>query len=217
MDFWANRPRVADLGSVREADAELRAMRASESQPKSKPKSKPRKKKARPTVPEAVAHLRERVRKKDRWGHLPHWTEEDVEHVEVVLEGAKKRAQYAGKRLRENSALRKKLGRKSVADLQFRILQMTATLESSDVGDYDLAGEDAYLVNELYDDLVELQFWMDHTLAVTRAHMDDRHELEVIRRLREDHKGRTPAEIATARTIADRLEAKRDHKLSAGK
>lgn len=122
---------------------------------------------------------------------------------------------YAGKRMRENAAARKKLGRPSVADLQFRVLQLTAELETSSVEEYDLTGADAYFVNELYDDLVELQLWMDRTLAITRTHMDDAHQLEVLRRLREEHAGMTPSERETALRLADRLEVKINNKLRA--
>ena len=163
--------------------------------PPPKPRPKPTKKDdPLPPPDEAIERLRERVRylrTLDR-DVTRRWNNRDMNDVEAVLKQAqKRRPRYSGKRLRENSALRTKLARKSVADLQFRILQMTATLETSDIGDYDLAGEDAFAVNELYDDLVELQLWMDRTLSVTRAHMDDAHEFEKIRKLREDHSGDT--------------------------
>ena len=182
-----------------------------------KPKSKAKRKLAKepPPLSEAVEFLNRLVRQgQDRWGHGPRLTADELEYVPVVLKALPRRARYAGKRLREVGATRNKLGRKSVVDLQYRILQMTATLETSEIADYDLADDDAMFVTDLYDDLVELQFWMDRTLAVTRAYLDDSHELEKIRMLREDHNGRSSHEIATALALADKLESKRNRKLT---
>ena len=182
-----------------------------------KAKAKPKAKKLLPE--EAFQRLRERV------GHLrtltrasmPKWSNEDMDDAQTLLNLLeKRRKKYAGGRLREVGAIRKKLGRKSIADLQRSILLMTATLESSRIADYDLAHDDAEYVRDLYDDLIQLQFWMDYTLSVARAHMDDAHELEVLRRLREEHRGMTPAERDTALSLADRLEAKRNNRLAAG-
>ena len=184
-----------------------------------KPKPKP-KKEALPPLEEAVGRLRGKVRHLRTLSRrqMPKWSRPDMADVEAVLKGAKKRRpKYAGKRLRENSALRKNLNRKSVADLQFRILQMTQTLETSEIADYDLAKEDAFLVNELYDDLVQLQLWMDHTLDVTRAHMDEAHQRKVIRHLRENHAGMPQPEIENALRRADLLEAKLNRKLDAAR
>jgi hypothetical protein len=117
-----------------------------------------------------------------------------------------RRPRYAGRRLREVSDIRKELNRPSVADLQFRILQMTNTLETSSIDDYDLGGADRPYVDALLDDLIELQFWMDRTTTITRAHIDVERLREKIRKLREDHAGRTAAEIQTAQERADKLE-----------
>jgi Protein of unknown function (DUF3102) len=225
MALAANGARVSHLGSVREALAAIRKPRQP-AKPKKPKKPKKSKEEKLPPPEEAVERLEERVKRlrSHTRASMPKWSDKDMADVRAVLKQAKKkrRGRATGgppsteSKIRENSALRKKLGRKSVADLQFRILQMTATLESSKIEDYDLADDDAYFVNELYDDLVELQFWMDHTLSVCRLYMDDAHELEVIRHLRENHSGMPPAEIETALAMADKLEAKRTRKLNAG-
>jgi hypothetical protein len=49
-----------------------------------------------------------------------------------------------------------------------------------------------------HEELSLLATWLETSLAVVVAHMDDARVLEKIRKLREDTQGRTPAEIATA-------------------
>ena len=51
---------------------------------------------------------------------------------------------------------------------------MTATLETSEVSDYDLSGKDSEFVADLAEDLVQLQFWMDRTLGVRPCPPDRR-------------------------------------------
>jgi hypothetical protein len=122
----------------------------------------------------------------------------------------------AGKRLREIQAARR-AGAEGVIDVQYRIVQMTSLLESIDVG-REVAAEDgdvASVVATILDDLFELQIWMDHTLSQCGAYLDHARTIAKIRQLREDTAGRTPAEVATAGRLADRLERRLDRELAA--
>jgi hypothetical protein len=120
----------------------------------------------------------------------------------------------SGRRLREIQAARG-AGLAGLIDVQYRIMQMTSLLESIDVGAEAAMekGNVADVVATMVDDLLELQIWMDHTLSHCSAYLDYAHKLAKIRQLREETAGRTPAEIATARRLADRLERRLDHQL----
>jgi hypothetical protein len=120
----------------------------------------------------------------------------------------------AGKRLREIQAARR-AGLAGLIDVQYRIVQMTSLLESIDVGAEAAIENDhvADVVATVVDDLLELQIWMDHTLSQCSAYLDYARTLAKIRQLRQETAGRTPAEIATGRRLADRLERRLDHQL----
>ena len=92
---------------------------------------------------------------------------------------------------------------------------MTSLLESINVGAEAVAenGNVADVVGTMLDDLLELQIWMDHTLSQSSAYLDHAKKLAKIRQIREETAGRTPAEIATARRLADKLERRLDHQL----
>jgi hypothetical protein len=120
----------------------------------------------------------------------------------------------AGKRLREIQTARR-AGLKGLIDVQYRIVEMTSLLESIDVG-AEAATEDgpvAGVLATVLDDLLELQIWMDHTLSQSGAYLDHAQKLGKIRKLREETAGRTDAEIATARRLADKLERRLDNQL----
>jgi len=120
----------------------------------------------------------------------------------------------AGKRLREIQMARRS-GLKGLIDVQYRIVEMTSLLESINVG-AEAAIEDGLVpgvVATVLDDLLELQIWMDHTLSQCGAYLDHAHKLGKIRQLREETAGRTEAEVATARRLADKLERQLDHQL----
>jgi hypothetical protein len=120
----------------------------------------------------------------------------------------------SGKRMREIQGARR-AGLSGLIDVQFRIVQMTSLLESIDVGAEAAMenGNVADIVATVLDDLLELQIWMDHTLSQCSAYLDHAGKLAKIRHMREETAGRTPAEIATARRLADKLERQLDHQL----
>jgi hypothetical protein len=123
----------------------------------------------------------------------------------------------AGKRLREIHAAQR-AGLKGLIEVQYRIVQMTSLLESINVG-AEAAVEDgnrAEVVASLLDDLFELQVWMDHTVSHCSAYLEHAQKLAKIRRLREETAGRTPAEVATAHRLADKLERQLDRQLAQG-
>jgi hypothetical protein len=61
------------------------------------------------------------------------------------------------------------------------------------------------VLRRLYDDLHDLQSWMDFTMNATALRMDESAIVDKIRALR-DTKGRTPEERKTALRLAERLE-----------
>ena len=119
----------------------------------------------------------------------------------------------SGRRLREVTAARR--GKVDpIADVQWEVLKLTRILESLDLEDYDLDNPDnADAVVELHADLVEALVWIDRAISSAQARLSDVALAEQIRRLREDHAGRTPAEIEAFLAAADRLERKREARL----
>ena len=109
----------------------------------------------------------------------------------------------AGKRLRE---LAPKRGAGALVDLQYRMMQLTSILESVDVAAFDLS--DADEVAEFHNDLIELQLWMDRSISLASARLDDAALERKIRKLR-DSAGRTEAEQRNAAALAEKLERRR--------
>jgi hypothetical protein len=137
----------------------------------------------------------------------PRWTERDVDLVDTVLTHLlKRRPKYSGKRLRELASKRAAGSAPRLADLQYRMMQLTSILESVDITDYDLADPD--VVSEFHDDLVELKLWMDTSIALASARLDDAVLERKIAKLR-DGTGRTTAEQQTAAALASKLERRR--------
>ncbi len=117
----------------------------------------------------------------------------------------KRRPRYSGRRLREIAAKPKPL--QPIDKVQRTVVQLTAALEGVEIEDYDLDSSYAQMVIiDLYEDLAEHQGWIDKTVTAIRRHLDQAEVVEKIRKLREDTKGRTPAEIEAFRAAADRLE-----------
>lgn len=140
-----------------------------------------------------------------------------VDRERVGREPEPRPRKRAGNRIRQIRTAQL-AGLTGLIDVQFRIAQMTSLLESINVGD-EAATEDgnrAEVVATLLDDLFELQVWMDHTVSQCSAYLDHAQKLAKIRRLRDETAGRTPAEIATAQRLADKLERRLDHQLAAG-
>jgi len=135
----------------------------------------------------------------------PRWTETDVELVDTVLTHLlKRRPKYSGKRLRELAS--KRGNGNKLADVQYRMMQLTSILESIDIADYELT--DPEEVGEFHDDLVELQVWTERSVAYASAKLDDAALERKIRKLR-DPSGRPAAEQRTANALADKLERRR--------
>jgi len=124
-----------------------------------------------------------------------------------------KRPKRTGKRFREVAATRRTPGYPSLVDLQHRVLQLTGALETTDLDDYNITSTNEHVVEEFYDDLIDLQFWMDDSLRRVEDRLGERKLREQIRKLREDHAGRTPEEIQIALRLADRREATLNRKL----
>ncbi len=177
------------------------------------PAPTPRRSKTTTSPPDALDALRRRVKQVRRTDARvrPRWTLEDADSVELVLDNLlKRRPKYAGKRLRDLAAKRRN-GGSDLVDLQYRVMQLTSILESVDVGSYDLG--DPEEVGELHDDLVELQLWMDRSIALASARLDDAAFEAKIARMR-DPSGRGEFERQTANALADKLERRRyDHRL----
>jgi len=80
--------------------------------------------------------------------------------------------------------------------------------KSIDAYPYKDAELQGYQIEQLEAELERLEWdldWVKHTISERQAALRKR---EKIRQLREGINGRTPAEIETARRLADRLEAK---------
>ena len=132
-----------------------------------------------------------------------------ISHLErFETERVWRRPKRSGGRRREIAAVRKKKPHPRIIDVQYEVSRMTSLLDSIDLEDYGLSESDLETVKYLYDDLLDLQFWMDRSLAQAAARLDDATVLEKIRKLREDTAGRTDAEIETAQSRADILESK---------
>ena len=159
------------------------------------------------TPPDAYDRLRKRAKdvRSLPSDQRPRWTETDVELVDTVLTHLlKRRPKYSGKRLRELAS--KRGNGNKLADVQYRMMQLTSILESIDIADYELT--DPEEVGEFHDDLVELQVWTERSVAYASAKLDDAALERKIRKLR-DPSGRPAAEQRTANALADKLERRR--------
>ena len=194
--YLADTPKPTHAGLVR--DRKTKA--AAPTQQNGKPNVSPA---------EAADRLRQRVRyvQDANASARPRWTLEDVQHLDLVMKHLlKRRPKYAGKRLRELAPKRGVGPKPRLADLQYRMMQLTQILESVDVADYDLS--DPEEVEEFHDDLVELQLWMERSISLASARLDDAALERKIRKLR-DTSGRPEPEQQTARALADKLERRR--------
>jgi hypothetical protein len=123
------------------------------------------------------------------------------------LHPMRRRPRYSGKRLREIAARAKQQALTPIDKVQRSVAQLTAALEGVDIEQYDLdSSYSQMIILDLYEDLGEHQGWLDKTVMAIRRHLDQAEVMEKIRKLREDTKGRTPAEIEAFRAAADRLE-----------
>jgi hypothetical protein len=125
-----------------------------------------------------------------------------------------KRPKRGGRRMREIRERKKQGGVSKLIDVQYRIVQLTNQLESIEIEDYELDDVTQEALKGIYDDLSELQTWMDMALASVERRMEDANLITKIKHLREGTTGRTEEEIRTARRLADRLQRRLEAKLT---
>lgn len=127
----------------------------------------------------------------------------------------KQKPRESGKRLRALHAKRRAGDTSNLMNMRLRVQQVVSTLEAVDLPTYGVEDADRETISEIHDELSLLAVWLDQSLNVIADHMDDLQKMERIRRLREDTNGRTAAEIATARRLADKLQQKLNAKITA--
>lgn len=120
----------------------------------------------------------------------------------------KRKPREAGKRLRDLHS-RKTDADSRLFNARISIMKMVGILEGIDLPEYGVRNADDDTIAEIHQELTILATWVDQSLDVVGAEMNDLKMMEQIRKLREDTNGRSPAEIATARRLADKLELKR--------
>lgn len=114
----------------------------------------------------------------------------------------------AGRRLRALHAQKRAGDDSDLNEASRRLMQAVGVVEGMNLIEYGIGNADQDTIERIHEELTILATWLDGSLAVVGAHMDDLHIRERIRKLREDTNGRTPAEIETAQRLADRLERK---------
>jgi len=127
----------------------------------------------------------------------------------------KRKPSEAAKRLRYLHAKRRAGDTSNLMNMRLRVQQVVSTLEAVDLPTYGVEGADRETITEIHDELSLLAVWLEQSLNVIAERMDDLQMMERIRRLREDTNGRTDAEIATGRRLADKLQQKLNAKITA--
>jgi hypothetical protein len=103
---------------------------------------------------------------------------------------------------------RKRSRRSLVWELQYRVLgELRGIITDGELGESELDWLDS-----IYEALAGLAELADQALSLVRARLGDEQVLRKIETLRNPD-GRTPAEAATARKLADRLEQKLRNRL----
>jgi hypothetical protein len=228
MTLWANRQRVADLGSVREALAAIRPEGKSKRNSNGAPAGLwenedvvswvRKRKKAGKTRDDLVAESKAGVGGWPMNGkHLPQNAADTC--IALIKDRDKrpkpKKEPTTGQRLHDVYAKRRKAGDELDSGLwqaRIDILKMVGYLESVDFEKHGVRKADQDTVTDLYEELTVLASWLDQSLDVVALHMDQLHKRETIRKLREGTKGRTEAEIATALRLAEKLEQRLESK-----
>lgn len=129
-------------------------------------------------------------------------------------QNGRKKPRESGKRLRQ-LGIERKADPGRLVNVRYQIVQMVGTLEQIDLAENGIGDADGDTVASVHEELSLLARWLDSSLAVVVAHLDDERALERIRKLREDTSGRTASEIETGQRLAKKLERKRDAKLAA--
>jgi hypothetical protein len=137
-----------------------------------------------------------------------------IDHVEQYerLSPRKRRPKYSGRRLRELAEQRKREGYPALVDVQRRVNQAMALVDTIDVLPYLDDEDDEFVLREMHEDVAELASWADHVIALTSARLTDAEKRETIRKLR-NVSGRTETEARAFLRRADKLEAKLDARL----
>ena len=164
---------------------------------------------------QAVDMLRNRVREmqQDKWGHWPRWSDQDREIARAVL-AAKKQKSPTGKRLHtiglKRSAARAGGDPTVLWDTAYEIMKLTSLLESLDIEDVELDEHSLDTINELHDDMIRLQEWIDRTMGAVQGRLGEWAIRRKIIGLRSKtvENGCSAGEAHSAQQAADRLERK---------
>jgi hypothetical protein len=102
-------------------------------------------------------------------------------------------------------------------DTAYQIGKLTSLLESLDIEDIELDAHSLDTVNDLHDDMLFLQDWMDRTIGAVQGRLGDYGILQKIAALRAKTvaNGCEPDEEAAARRAASRLERRLEARLGA--
>ena len=112
------------------------------------------------------------------------------------------RPRQSGRRMREIRELKKRGTVSRLIDVQYLIVRLTSQLESVDIEEYELDDVTQEAIKAIYEDLVELQTWMDLSLAVVERRLEDAGLIAKIKHLREGHQWTHRRGDATARRLA---------------
>lgn len=95
-------------------------------------------------------------------------------------------------------------------DTTFEVTKLTGLLISLDIGDVELDEHGLDLINDLHDDMLFLQDWIEQTIGAVQGRLGEHGVRQKIKALRDKTtaNGCTVEEEATARRMADRLERK---------
>lgn len=198
MLLAANATHVSHLGSVREALSVV-----------SPPKSGPRPKLKLKLAPaDAIDRLRKRVKQirgeRNRWGHLPRWTWDDVALVESVLT-AKRQGGGSGKRLRGLYEQRRAEDNLLI-QARIDIEKLVGHLEIIDFPMYGIRNADQDTIADVYRDLTRLSVWLGTAMPVVAGEVTTLKKRELLRKMRNVN-GRPPEEAKLYLEAADILEA----------
>lgn len=205
MLLSANRTRVSDFSSIREALAAL---------PKKEQKQPRERQRPKDTTPEqATQRLRSRVREvKTKDSRVrPRWTLEDTADVQSLI-GVKRLGRESGKRLRELHGQRRAGRTGGIWELQKAIAQAVSVLEFFDLPNLEWDEETEVVVAEIIDDLARHARWNEEAVDVAAGHMGDlgrRRKIQLLWTRAQDPSS-TPYEREAAASLAARLERRRD-------
>lgn len=128
-----------------------------------------------------------------------------------VVGKKEKKGKVAGKRLREIAAEKKAVDPHHLVHVQYELMKLTSLIESINVEDMPLDEISVESMREVYDDLLEMWSWVDHTLSSIQSRL---HEADVRAKIRHMREEAYPGpEGENARRLADVLERKLENKI----